>query len=393
MRFIRETVSLIGIGLRSLPKRLDVALVAVAGFLGVVLVFVSVLSVAAGFRQTGRATGVSGVALVLRKGAGTELTSSLTESVAQIIGSEPGVRVGPQGPLISPEILVVVNRRERQTETVSNVPFRGVTPMAFPLHPHVHLIAGHLFRPGLNEVIVGRDASERFSGLALGDHFESGNLVWHVVGIFSDGGGLHSSEIWADLPTVEGAFHRGDTFSSLYVELSKPSDYPKFKQAVEHDPRLTVSVEPERRYFAKQAKVLTQFINVAGTVIVVLMGLGAIFAALNTMYAVVSERSREIATLRILGYGRLAILTAVLAESLLFALAGGILGSLLAYLGFNGYEASTLANFSQVVFRFEVTGPLMAQGILDALILGLIGGLFPALRAARLAPAEAIRTL
>ncbi|MHB1544891.1 MAG: ABC transporter permease [Gammaproteobacteria bacterium] len=393
MRFIRETGSLIGIGLRSLPRRLDVALVAIAGFLGVVLVFVSVLSIAQGFSRTVRATGVPGVALVLRKGAGAELSSNLTQSDAQIIGGEPGVRVGSKGPWISPELLVVISRMERHTRTESNVPLRGVTPMVFRLHPHIHLIAGRLFRPGLNEVIVGRSAAERFTGLGLGDHFESGHVVWHVVGIFTDQGGIHSSEIWADLPTLEGAFQRGDNFSSLYVALRKPDDYTRFRTAVEHDPRLTVQVEPEMRYFAKQAETLARFIDVAGTLILVLMGLGAIFAALNTMYAVVADRTREIATLRILGYGRTPILAAVLIESLFFALVGGALGSAVAYLGFNGYEASTLSNFSQIVFRFQVTVPLMATGMLDALILGLIGGLLPALRAARLAPAEAIRTL
>ncbi len=393
MRFLREIVSLIGIGLRSLPRRLDVALVAVAGFLGVVLVFVSVLSIAQGFSRTVRATGVPGVVLVMRKGAGAELSSSLTLNDAQVIGGEPGVRVGAKGPWISPELLVVIDRKELHTRNESNVPFRGVTPMAFRLHPHIHLVQGRMFRPGLNEVIVGRSASRRFSGLGLGDHFESGHIVWHVVGIFTDQGGVHSSEIWADLPTLQGAFHRGDSFSSLYVDLRRPGDDARFKTAVEHDPRLTVQVEPETRYFAKQARTLARFIDVAGTLILILMGLGAIFAALNTMYAVVSDRSREIATLRILGYGRTPILAAVLIESLLFALVGGVLGAALAYLGFNGYEASTLSNFSQIVFRFHVSGPLMATGILDALVLGLIGGLFPALRAARLAPADAIRTL
>ncbi len=393
MRFIRETGSLVGIGLRNLPRRLDVALVAIAGFLGVVLVFVSVLSIAKGFSRTVRATGVPGVVLVLRKGAGAELSSNFTLNDAQIIGGEPGVRVGSRGPWVSPELLVVISRRERHTRIESNVPFRGITPMAFRLHPHIHLVAGRLFRPGLNEVIVGRSASERFAGLGLGDHFVSGHLVWHVVGIFTDQGGVHSSEIWADLPTLEGAFHRGDNFSSLYVALRNPADFARFKAAAEHDPRLVVDVEPEIRYFAKQARTLARFIDVAGTLILVLMGLGAIFAALNTMYAVVADRTREIATLRILGFGRTPILIAVLIESLFFAFLGGALGATIAYLGFNGYETSTLANFSEIVFRFEVTLPLMVTGILDALVLGLIGGLFPALRAARLAPAEAIRTL
>ncbi len=393
MRFLRETWVLLGIGIKSLPRRLDVVLVAVAGFAGVVLVLVAVLSIGEGFEQTLTATGVPDVALVLRKGTGAELSSNLTLNDTEVIGGEPGVAMGPHGPLVSPELLVVINRRKRGSRVETNVPFRGVEPVAFVLHPHVHLVAGRLFRPGLNEVIVGRSASQSFAGLALGDHFRSGHLLWHVVGVFSDDGGVHSSEIWTDLPTLEGAYQRGDNYSALYVRLPQKADYAHFRAAVEHDPRLNVRVEPEMSYFAKQAKTLSTFINVAGSILLVLMGLGAIFAALNTMYAVVADRSREIATLRILGYARLPVLVAVLLESLLFAAIGGLAGALLAYLGFNGYEASTLANFSQIVFHFRVGPGLMGAGITDALILGLLGGIAPALRAARRPPAEAVRTL
>jgi putative ABC transport system permease protein len=393
MRFFREIWALLRISIKSLPRRLDVVLVAVAGFAGVVLVLVAVLSIGQGFKRTLTATGVPDVALVLRKGTGAELSSNLTLNDTEVIGGESGVAMGPHGPLVSPELLVVINRRKRGSRVETNVPFRGVGPAAFVLHPHVHLVAGRLFRPGLNEVIVGRSASRSFAGLALGDHFRSGHLLWHVVGIFSDNGGIHSSEIWTDLPTLEGAYQRGDNYSALYVRLRKRSDYARFRAAVEHDPRLDVRVEPEMRYFAKQAETLSKFIDVAGTILLVLMGLGAIFAALNTMYAVVADRSREIATLRILGYTRLPVLVAVLLESLLFAAAGGLAGALLAYFAFNGYEASTLANFSQIVFRFRVSPSLMGTGIVDALILGFLGGIAPALRAARRPPAEAVRTL
>jgi putative ABC transport system permease protein len=393
MRFLRETTAILLIGLRSLPRRLDVVLVAVAGFAGVVLVLVAVLSIGKGFERTLTATGVPDVALVLRKGTGAELSSNLTLDDTQVIGGEPGVAVGLHGPEVSPELLVVINRRKLGSRGESNVPFRGVGAEAFRLHPHVHLVAGRLFHPGLNEVIVGRSASRTFAGLGLGDHFKSGHLVWHVVGLFSDDGGVHGSEIWTDLPTLEGAYQRGDNYSALYVRLKKRSDYARFRAAVEKDPRVDVRVEPEMRYFAKQAEGLSQFIDGAGYILLVLMGLGAIFAALNTMYAVVADRSREIATLRILGYARFPVSVAVLLESLVFAAAGGVVGALIAYIGFNGYQASTMANFSQIVFHFRVTPGLMATGIADALILGLLGGLTPALRAARRPPAEAVRTL
>ncbi len=393
MRVLRETWLLLVVSLRSLHKRLDVALVATVGFAGVVLVLVAVLSMAAGFRHTLRATGSNDVALVLRKGSGAELSSTLSLDQARRVGDAPGVAVGAHGPEISPELLVLINRRERRSRILANAPFRGVTASAFRVHPHIHLVAGHRFKPGLDQVIVGRAAEESFRGLRLRDRFTSGGVRWRVVGVFGDRGGIHASEIWTDLPTLESAYRRGDSVSAVYARLVSPAAYPRFRANLLHNPELSVSVHREERYYARQSRGLDRFITVAGTIIALMMGLGALFAAANTMYATVSERAREVAILRTLGYHAAAVVLSVVAESVLYALSGGVLGALAAFLFFNGFEASTLNNFSVVVFRFAVTPSLAAAGILFAGALGFLAGLAPAAAAARRPIAAGIRAL
>lgn len=393
MRILRETWLLLNVSLRSLRRRLDVALVATLGFAGVVLVLVAVLSMAAGFRRTLRGTGSPDVAIVLRKGSGAELSSVLTLADARRVGDAPGVAQGAHGPEVSPELLVLLNRPERGRRVVANVPFRGVGREAFRVHPHVHMVAGRLFTPGLDQVIVGRAAERTFRHLRLGDRFTSGGVRWTVVGIFGDHGGVHASEIWTDLPTLQSTYRRGDSVSAVYARLESPADYARFRASLERNPRLSVSVHREDRYYARQSRGLSRFITVAGTVIALMMGLGALFAAANTMYATVSERAREVAVLRTLGYDASAVALSVVAESTLYTLVGGVLGALAAALVFNGFEASTLSNFSVVVFRFAVTPALALDGILFALVLGLLAGLAPAVAAARRPIASGIRAL
>jgi putative ABC transport system permease protein len=376
---------------RNLPARFDTVLVALIGFAGVVTVLVALLSVRAGFKATLAATGRSDVAIVLRGGAGAEINSILTNQDAKIVGTAPGVANGLHGPMISPELLVIINRRERGGEVEANVPFRGVTSTAFAVHPKVHIIAGRRFRPGLNEVIVGKAAAGKFQGLQLGNTFTSGRLHWRVVGIFDDGGGLHNSEIWTDLAALQQAYRRGSSVESVYARLRSPKTFKSFKAALSHNPSLKVSVQRETDYYAEQSKTLSQLISVAGGAIAFLMGIGAIFGAINTMYTTVSDRTAEIGTLRALGFGRLPVLASVVLESLAIGLVGGIAGGALAYFLFNGFEASTLSGLSQVIFRFAVTPTLIVIGISYALVMGFIGGILPAIRAARLPIASAIR--
>ncbi|HET6725926.1 MAG TPA: ABC transporter permease [Gammaproteobacteria bacterium] len=392
MNVFRQFWSVSALNLRSLPGRLDAALVALIGFAGVVAVLVGVLSIRAGFQATLSGTGQQNVAIVLRGGASTEINSVLLHNDVLAIDSAPGIAAAVEGPLTSPELLVLINRAKRGSDVEANVPFRGVTANAFQVHPRVHIVAGRMFKPGLNEVIVGQAAAEEFSGLQRGSTFKSGRYTWRVVGIMA-GGGMHESEIWTDLSALQQAYRRGNSVESVYVKLNSPADFDRFKAAVSHDPRLNVSVKRETEYYAEQSQALTQLIGVAGSIIALLMGIGAVFGAINTMYTIVSDRSREIATLRALGFGRLAVLASVLLEGAVLGLAGGALGGLAAYLAFNGFQASTVNQFSQVVFEFAVTPALIGAGVVYALIMGFVGGLLPAIRAARMPVATAIREL
>ncbi|MDE2345527.1 MAG: FtsX-like permease family protein, partial [Gammaproteobacteria bacterium] len=291
----------------------------------------------------------------------------------------------------SPELLVQISLKKRSNGMYSNVSFRGVTADAFLVHEKIHVVSGRMFTPGLNEVIVGANAARSFRGLRLGNVLHSGRYHWRVVDVFDDGGGLHNSEIWASLPLLQGAYQRGNSISSIYAKLTSASVFPAFARALGSNPQLSVSVERESAYFAGQAKGMSLFISIVGGIIGVLMGGGAIFGAINTMYTAVAARAREIATLRALGFSRTPVLLSVLLEALLLGLAGGVCGGLLAYLLFNNFEASTFNQFSIIAFRFRVTPQLLLQGIVYALLMGLLGGLLPAIRAIRAPIATGLR--
>ena len=393
MVWLRQTHAVTWVSLTSLRYRLDNALVALVGFAGVVLTLVGVLSIRAGFQTTLQTTGSPQRAIVLRGGSGTEINSVLSGDDARIIAQAPGIAAGARGPLASPELLVLINLPKRSTGTEANVAFRGVEPVARRVHDRVRLVAGRWFHPGLNEVVAGVGAARHFSGLNVGDTFKSGRRTWRVVGLFSDGGGLHDSEIWTDLPTLQGVYQRGNSVDSVIVRLASPTTFGLLKRALDGDPRLNVSAQTEPEYFAEQAHGLSLFINIVGGIIGALMGGGAIFGAVNTMYTAVASRTREIATLRALGFTRSSVMVSVLAESMLLGLIGGAAGALIGYALFNGFEASTLNQFSQVAFRFRVTPGLMVAGVAYALAMGLLGGILPARRALRLPIAAGLRAL
>ncbi len=390
---LRQTLAVSWLSLSSLRYRLDNAVVAVIGFAGVVLTVVAVLSIRAGFQTTLATTGSPDRAVVLRGGSGSEINSLITGANARIIAHAPGVATSDGGPLASPELLVLITLPKLATGTAANVSFRGVGPQARAVHDQVRIVAGRWFRPGLDEIIAGRGAAARFRGLSVGDTLTTGSRRWRVVGLFDDGGGLHDSEIWTDLPSLQAAYQRGSSVDSVFVRLAAPSTFGLFRHALESDPRLNVSVERETDYFAEQARGLSLFINIVGGIIGVLMGSGAVFGAVNTMYTAVAARSREIATLRAIGFARTSVLVSVLVEAMLLGLAGGILGAVAAYLLFNNFEATTFSRFSQVAFRFRVTPGLMLTGVLAALAMGLLGGLLPAWRAMRQPIAAGLRAL
>jgi len=379
--------------LRTLPERRGAACAAAVGIAGVVTVLVGVLSIAEGFRRAMTVSGAPDVALVLRSGADAEMTSGLSREDTRIIADAPGLARDGAGPLASPELFVIINLPKRSTGTDANVPLRGVSPAAFPVRGHLRLVAGRSFEPGRNELVVGAGAARQFAGLDLGRTLRVGQNEWTVVGIFTAGGGVAESEIWTDAAVLQPAYHRGDTYQAVYARLSSSGDFAVFRDALTTNPRLNVKVVRQADFYAEQSTAVTGFIRGLGVVIAGLMALGALFGALNTMYSSVSARTREIATLRALGFGSGPVVVSVLLESLALALAGGAVGAALAYFAFDGFTTSTInwQTFSQVAFAFRVSPQLLGRAIVWAAAIGVLGGLFPAIHAARIPIAAALR--
>ena len=395
MRFLNQVIAVTTLNILNLPRRIATSTVAIIGVLAVVLVFAAVLSMARGFELTMIATGSEDVAVVLRSGATSELTSGLSNEQTLIIENAPGVAKDGDDPIASAELFVVVDIRKKSNDKDANVPFRGIQEGAFDVRDNTRLVNGRMFETGKNELIVGRGVQQEFVGLELGDAVRFGRVDWQVVGTFEAGGGASESEIWTDVRVLQDAYRRGTSYQSVRVRLESTDSIEEFRQALAEDPRLDVEVFNEREYYAAQAEGLSEFIRLLGYPITFLMAIGAVFGALNSMYASVSARGTEIATLRALGFGPVAVLVSTIIESTLLALVGGLAGGALAYVVFNGFRVSTLSqsSFSQVVFDFAVTPDLLMQGVEVALIIGLIGGFLPAIRAARLPVAQALREL
>lgn len=389
----RQVVSVTVMSLKGVPGRWGSATTAVVGVAGVVAVLVAVLSIAHGFRATLAGSGSPDVAIVMRSGSQAEMNSILGRDSVRIVEDAPGLAREGGRPLASAELFVVVDLPKRSTGTVANVPLRGVKATAFDVRREIEIVDGRRFEPGRNEVIVGTGAAAEFAGLDVGNTLRWGDLDWTVVGRFDAGGTVADSEIWCDVGVLAPAYRRGTTYQAVYVRLESPEAYETFASALGNDPRLDVSVQRENEYYAEQSRSLTTFVSTAGFLIATLMAVGAVFGALNTMYTAVASRSREIATLRALGFRPGPVVLSVLLESLALALLGGLLGGTLAYLAFDGFQAATLnwQTFSQVAFAFRITPALVLSGMVYAVLIGLVGGLFPALRAARLPVATALR--
>ena len=395
LNWLLQVASVTKFGLLSIPQRLGSACASVIGIAGVVAVLVSMLSMAAGFRRTMSGSIPPDAVIVLRSGADSEMSSGLTRPDTRLIADAPGLVHGSNGPMASAELFVIIDLPKRSTGTDVNVPMRGVEQAAFHVRDKLKMVEGRAFEWGKNEVIVGSAAASQFSGMQVGSKIKVGREQWPIVGIFSAGGAAAESEVWTDATMLQGAFNRGDSFQAVYGKLETPESFTKFKDSLTTNPQLEVKVERQADFNAAQSEMLTNFINRLGVLIAGLMALGAVFGALNTMYNAVSARTREIATLRALGFGRGAVVFSVMLESLVLALIGGLAGGVGAYLAFNGFKASTMnfQSFSQVVFAFAVTPALLVKGIVWATVIGLIGGIFPAVRAARLPIASALREL
>lgn len=389
---IKQTLAVTAMNLRAIPQRLGISLVIVIGIAGVVAVLVSVLAMATGFRATVENTGRDDRAIVLRGGSAAEVNSSMTREDAQNILDAPGVRRDAEGePVGCAEAVVIINMQTLADGSDANVTLRGTCPKLMALRPEIQIVAGRLYEPAVRELIVGQSAARQFRGLQIGDEIEFRDSSWTVVGHFTTGGDNHESELMADSETVLSAYRRNG-FSSATVLLDSADSFPQYKDALTTDPTLKVDVRTEPAYYAEQSEQLSTVLNFLAYFVGGIMALGAMFGALNTMYSAVSARSVEIATLRAIGFSSLPVVISVIVEALVLAGVGGAIGATLAWTFFNGNAVSTLGgNFTQVVFKLTVSGGLVVTGIVWACLIGLIGGLFPAIKAARLPIVDALR--
>jgi len=391
---LSQTIAVTGINVKSIPERWAPSLVIVIGLAGVVAVFTALLAMATGFESTLKATGRTDVAIVMRGGSDAELNSGLDRTSSDLIKQAKGVRVAANGkPMASTEMIVIAELlRAGSTKDASNITLRGVEPEGFALRPQLKIVEGRTFTPGLRELIVGRGVTRQFAGAALGNVLRMRGSDWTVVGVF-ESGDANESELWTDISVAQTTFGRAGA-SSVRIGLDGPDGLDKARVSLTGDPRLTVDVIREQDYFSGQTKQFRKTIGVLAGVVTIIMALGAVFAALNSMYAAVATRSKEIATLRAIGFGGLPVLLSVMIEALLLALAGGLLGAIIAYVLFNNLSVSTLGqNFTQVVFNFRVTPELVARGLIISIVIGMIGGLLPAIRAARLPVTTGLREL
>ena len=393
---LSQIIAVTGVNIRSIRARLGSSSVAVIGIAGVVLVFVAVLSIAEGVSATMKASGDPDVVLVLRAGSDTEMTSGLAGDATRIIQDAPGIARDESGaPMTSPELFVVVDHPLKRSGSPGNVPLRGVTQEAFKVHDRLKIVDGRNFQWGQNEIIAGRAATRQFVGLTVGRTLKWGENNWTLVGVFEDGGSIAESELWCDVKVLQPAYRRGNSYQSVYARLASPDAFTQLKDSLTSNPQLQVSAMRAPEYYGSQTETLQTIIRTIGGIIAILMGVGAVFGAVITMYTAVASRTREIATLRALGFGSIPVVFSVLVESALLAIIGGIIGGAVAWLAFNGYETATMnfQSFSQMVFKFSVTPKLLATALFYALIMGLIGGMLPAIRAARLPVVTALREL
>ena len=391
----QQSWSVTRLGMASIPQRLGSSSVVVVGIAGVVGVLVALLSMAEGFASTLRDTGSDDTVVVIRAGSQTELNSVIDHDTAVVASQAAQVlHNAKHEPIASPELEVIASLPKKSDGLDSNVAIRGVGPHAWELWPTLKIIAGRKFTPGLHELIAGKGAVVQFRGLNVGSNLRLSGQSWVIVGTF-DSGDSHNSELWGDTDIVGSAYRRGGSTSSVTMRLVDKGEFEPLKAALTTDPRIKVDVESTRDYYSKQSERTTGALKILGFTVGVIMAVGAVFGALNTMYAAVATRAREIATLRAIGFRGVPVVVSVLIETLLLALLGGILGAGIAWAVFDNYTASTLSttNFSQVVFAFSVTPALLWSGLTWALAIGFVGGLFPAVRAARIPVTAGLREL
>jgi putative ABC transport system permease protein len=396
MNLFRQIGAVTAMNFKSLPHRVGTSIVIVIGIAGVVAVLVSVLAMSTGMLETMEHSGRDDRAIVLRNGSASESGSALGRDAARLVQDAAGVkRDGAGKPIASAESLRLVNLFRKEDGAEVNVALRGTGPQLAVLRPEIKIVQGRMFRPAVTEIIVGKAAHAEFKGLNIGEQIKTRGATWTVVGVFSSNGDAHESGLMTDAETLLAADQRGG-FQSVTVMLESAAAFQRFKDALTSNPALAVEVSREREYYRRQSETIGRVIYVIAYVVGGIMAIGAIFSALNTMYSAVSARLREIATLRAIGFGPTAMVMSVLAEALLLALIGGVIGAAIAWLFFNGHQVSTSgggAAAGHLIFELSVSPALISTGILWAITIGLIGGLFPAVRAARLPVATALRAI
>jgi putative ABC transport system permease protein len=394
-RWITQTIAVTSLSIRTIPQRFGSSAVALIGIAGVVIVFIAVLSIGEGFRIAMTDAGKPDRVMIMRKGADSEMTSGIGGPQTDIIKQAPGILLENNKPVASAELYVIIDRDKKTTGTAANVPLRGVEPTVMQVRNEVKLIDGRMFEFGTNEAIVGKAALGQFAGMDLNSEIKSGQLTLKIVGVFDAGGSAAESELWTDSHLIQNVYRRGNSYQTVLLRLDSPSSFQKLSDWLTTNKELEVQVRRESEYYAAQSETMTALITGIGYTIAILMSLGAIFGAILTMYTAVSTRTREIATLRALGFNTFSVLISVMGESLALATIGGLAGGLLAFAVFNGYQTATMnfQTFSQVAFAFRVTPALLIQALVMALTMGFLGGLFPAIRAARLPIPSALREL
>jgi putative ABC transport system permease protein len=383
----------ISYNVRNVRTRWQVSLLAVIGIGLVVTVFVALMAMRTGFTLALRSTGVPDNAMIVQRGSASELTSWVPLDHRNKIVVDPRVAVGTDGrPMASPEIVVVGAMPRRGDGLQTNVTIRGVTPNAFEVRGGIQIVQGRAFQPGLDEIIVGKRISDRIRGLDLGATIPIQRHQWKIVGVFTSRGGAFESEIWGDLDAMAGPFRRQGGSNALAVRLKDPSTLESFDRWIRDDPEMQLEAVQEQKYYEDQSGGLSGTLLFLVAFVSIIMGLGAVFGALNTMYAIVAARTREIGTLRAIGFSRRSILFSFVVESVILALAGGVLGCLLAF-PINGFTTASgqTPSFSEVAFAFQITPDILAGGLVFATIMGFLGGLLPAFRGARLPITSALR--
>ena len=393
----RQAVSVTAVGISTLRQRLGMSSVSVIGIAGVVAVLVALLAMGDGYRETLSKTGSADTAIVMRGASASEVMSVLDHDSVTLIPQAAGIAKDAKGrPIASPELVVAANLpiKGGHADDEGSVQLRGVGEQAWAVRPNLKMVEGRKFTPGMRELIVGQGAAKQFAGLEPGHEIRLGSQLWTVVGVFSSGDAM-DSEVWGDAGVVADTYRRGSSRASVTVKLADSKAFDAFKTELEANPQLKVDVSTTLDYFSKQSEGMSTFLTIIGIVVGSIMAIGAIFGALNCMFAAVAARAREIATLRAIGFRGLPVVVAVMLETMLLALLGGVIGGLLAWLVFNGYSASTLAagSVGKLSFELRVSAELLWVGLLWALTIGFIGGLFPAVRAARLPVTTALREL